>query len=37
MLVRTVVADNISIPTFALADSKAVKGYISSTGAPLVY
>ena len=37
MIARTVVADNISIPTFSLADSKAVKGYIASTGATLVY
>ena len=34
---RTVVADNISMPTFTLADSKATKNYILTTGASLVY
>lgn len=29
--------ENISIPTFSLNDSKAVKGYIFSSGTPLIY
>lgn len=34
---RTAVAENISIPTFSLTDSKAVKSFILSSGTPLVY
>jgi len=34
---RTVVGDNITIPSFSLTDSKAVKAHIYSLGATLIF
>ena len=37
MIKRALVGQNITIPIFGFVDSKAVKGYILSSGATLVY